>query len=147
MTGCLFSPKQNSDNAESITATKSETYKFVPTKEQDDSLYRKLMISDAHAFNAQCPIRIDKETTLDNILAMPDQNILRYNYTLIEREKNNFKDAQQLKERMESSLINVVKTNPDMEIYRQHKTTLEYYYKDKNGQFLFSISVTPELYE
>jgi hypothetical protein len=43
-------------------------------------------------------------------------------------------------------LINGVKTNPDMKINRDNNTTMGYYYKDKNGEFLFKILVTPDLY-
>lgn len=117
-------------------------------KEASDSaaIYSQLMVTDANELNSQCPMMVDKETRLDNAQPMVKDNTIRYNYTLVNREKKFFTDLPKVKERMTPSLINIVKTNPSLEIYRQHQTTLEYYYKDKNGEFLFSVPVTPDLY-
>ncbi len=55
-------------------------------------------------------------------------------------------DISYLENYLRPTLINTVKTNPDMKINRDNKTTMGYYYKDKNGEFLFKILVTPDLY-
>ena len=48
---------------------------------------------------------------------------------------------------LEPTIINSVKTTPQMEIQRKNKTTINFHYKDKNGVFLLLISVTPDKYE
>jgi hypothetical protein len=118
----------------------------LPSSADSAAIYAQLLVSDANELNSQCPIMVDKETRLDNAQPMVKENTLRYNYTFIDREKKYFKDIPKVKDRLAPGIINVVKTNPDLEIYRQHQTTLEYYYKDKNGEFLFSVVVTPDLY-
>jgi len=52
-----------------------------------------------------------------------------------------------LRNYLEPTIINFVKTNPDMKKMRDFKTTVNYYYKDKTGVYLFTISVKPEQYE
>jgi hypothetical protein len=51
------------------------------------------------------------------------------------------------KKNIESLIINTVKTNPDMAFFREKEVTMKYYYKDKNGNYLFSITVVPEQYK
>jgi hypothetical protein len=52
-----------------------------------------------------------------------------------------------LKEYLEPNITNFVRTNPDMKFQRDNKVTINYYYKDKDGNYLFTISVTPGQYE
>lgn len=141
---CTSRAKQTGNDT---TAETKETPASTPSAADSAAIYAQLMLSDANELNSQCPIMVDKETRLDNAQPMTKENTLRYNYTLVNREIALFKDIPKVKERMAPGIINIVKTNPDMEIYRQHKTTLEYYYKDKNGEFLFSVLVTPDLYD
>lgn len=88
---------------------------------------------------------VDQETRLDNAVALPE-NVFQYNYTLVNMEKAST-DASQLENYLKPILINNVKSNPDMKINRDNKTTMGYYYKDKNGEFLFKVLVTPDLYD
>ena len=107
--------------------------------------YDKVMMEMASNFNRTCPIMVDAETRLDNTIALPG-NIFQYNYTLVNTDKANV-DTVGMKNYLERSITNVVKTNPQMKFQRDHKTTLNYYYKDKNGVYLFIISVTPDKYK
>jgi len=107
--------------------------------------YDKAMMQAASEINKSCPMMVDKETRLDNAVALPD-NVFQYNYTLVNMAKSDL-DLVQLEEYMRPNLINTVKTNPDMKVNREHRTTFGYYYKDKNGEFLIKILVTPDLYE
>ncbi len=102
------------------------------------------MMQAASELNKTCPIMVDKETRLDNAVALPDK-IFQYNYTLINIEKDNI-DIKALEDYLEPILINGVKTSPELKIYRENKITMAYNYKDKNGEFLFKISVTPGKY-
>lgn len=138
------SPTNQIDNT-TVAEAKEPSGDISPSTDSA-AIYAQLMVSDANELNGQCPVMVDKETRLDNAQPMVKENTIRYNYTLVNREKRSFTDLAKVKERMAPGLINIVKTNPDLEIYRQHNTTLEYYYKDKNGEFLFSVPVTPGLY-
>lgn len=109
-----------------------------------DSLDKTLM-NVASEINKTCPIIIDSETRLDNTISLPNK-ILQYNYTTINIVKDSV-NIDNVKIQLESKLINNVKNNPQMKTLKDYKTTFNYYYKDKNGLFLFIISVTPDKYE
>ena len=108
------------------------------------SSFDKVMMNAASELNKTCPIMVDQETRLDNAVALPG-NILQYNYTLVHMVKDSI-NLQDMQNYLTPVIINNVKTNPDLKIYRDHKTTMAYYYKDKNGAFVFKITVTPEQY-
>jgi len=109
------------------------------------SSFEKEMVQVASEINSACPIMIDSETRLDNTIAIPPKTF-QYNYTLINIEKDEI-ETSELKKYMEPVLINLVKTNPDMEYQRSNKVTVNYYYKDKDGNHLFTVIVKPEDYE
>ena len=88
---------------------------------------------------------IDSETRLDNTITLPPK-IFQYNYTLVNIEKETV-DIIALKEYIEPNITNFVRTNPDMKFQRDNKVTVNYYYQDKDRNYLFTISVTPEQYE
>ena len=106
--------------------------------------YDELMMKAASEINKSCPIMVDHETRLDNAVALPE-NVFQYNYTLVNMEKAAI-DVPRLENYLRPTLINNVKTNPDMKINRDNKTTMGYYYKDRHGEFLFKILITPDLY-
>lgn len=105
----------------------------------------KQMMEVASQINESCPIMIDSDTRLDNSVALPD-NIFQYYYTLVNLEKANI-NTEEMRNFLEPTIINFVKTTPQMEIQREYKTTINYHYRDKNGEFLLLISVTPDKYE
>jgi len=105
----------------------------------------KAMMEVASEINKSCPIMIDAETRLDNAIALPN-NVFQYNYTLVSIDKSST-DTLGMRKILEPNIINYVKTNSQMSFQRDHKTTVNYYYKDKTGSFLILISVTPEKYE
>lgn len=106
--------------------------------------YDETMMRAASELNKSCPMMVDQETRLDNAVSLPG-NIFQYNYTLINIEKTAI-DIDGLVSHLQPNIINNVKTNPDMKINRENKTTMAYSYKDKHGEFLFKISVTPDKY-
>ena len=87
---------------------------------------------------------IDEQTRFDNAFALPG-NTMQYNYTLINYEKGSI-DTLGLKEVLKPSIVNNIRTNPQMAFFRERKTTLNYYYKDMNGEYVCIITVTPEQY-
>lgn len=102
------------------------------------------MMEVASEINAVCPLMVDKDTRLDNALALPD-NTFQYNYTLIHMEISQI-DIEDLTNYLEKTIVNNVRTNPDLQIFRDNQTTMAYYYRDKNGVFMTKIEVAPEEY-
>ena len=88
---------------------------------------------------------VDEETRLDKV-TLPSKTVFQYNYTLINYEKTEI-DTVKIKSNLEQNIIQLIKTNPQMEYQRQNNVTMNYIYNDKNGDYLMSLIVTPELYE
>lgn len=106
--------------------------------------FDKVMMEAAAKINESCPIMIDQNTRLDNTVALPD-NIFQYNYTLVRLAKKSV-DIKVFEENMKPIILNNVRTNPDLKIYRDNKTTMAYNYMDKNGEFITKISIRADQY-
>ena len=111
-------------------------------RQYSDEQMFELNMKIASEINKTCPIILDKETRLDNTVAMPN-NALQYNYTLINMEKET-SDTTELKNYILPIVTNGIKTSPQMEFQRKNRTTLKYYYKDKNGKYLFHFVITAQ---
>jgi len=96
-------------------------------------------------FNKSTPLMIDSDTRLDNTMALPGK-ILQYNYTLVNTDKS-AADADGLKQYLNDRLVNFVKTSPQMKFARDKNVTFNYAYSDRNGEFLFLITITPQDYK
>lgn len=107
--------------------------------------FDKAIMQAASELNKTCPIMIDQYTRLDNAIAMPN-NALQYNYTLVNLEKAEVV-LDTVKKYLNPTIIKNVKTNPDLKAYRDNQTTMIYYYRDKNGEFVYKLIVTPEMYQ
>ena len=104
----------------------------------------KVMAESASEINKTCPFMVDKDTQLDNAVALPE-NIFQYNYTLLNLEKASM-NIQEFRNYMIPNSISYVKKTPEMKYFRDNNVTVNYYYKDKNGEYLTTISVKPEDY-
>lgn len=105
----------------------------------------KTMMEVASEINKTCPIMVDSETRLDNTFSLPN-NTFQYNYTLVNIDKESI-DTVEMRNYLEPTITNSVKTNPQLKFHRDHEMTINYSYKDKTGSFLIVISVTPEKYK
>ncbi|WP_171609917.1 hypothetical protein [Limnovirga soli] len=101
----------------------------------------KLLVDE---INKSCPKTVDSVTRLENSVVLP-ANKIQFNYSFINADKVNV-DTTLSKDNMKPSLINYVKTSSTCKIYRDNNTTLFFNYQDRNGDYLFRIIVTPELY-
>lgn len=106
--------------------------------------YEEAISQIASDMNKTCPAMIDPDTRLDHVGVLPG-NIIQYNYTLINMEQAQV-NTLELRNQMEPHITQAVKTSPEMKFQRKLKATLNYYYQDKNGSYLFLISVTPDKY-
>ena len=107
--------------------------------------FDQAMMQAASELNKSCPMMVDADTQLDNAIALPD-NKFQYTYTLVNYAIDEL-DLEQLKANIEPSIVNNVRTNPDLKAYRDNEVTMVYAYKDKNSEHLLKIEVTPELYK
>lgn len=106
------------------------------------SSYEDMLAKVAEEINVSCPLMVDQETRLDNSMALPN-NIFQYNYTMVNLEKSEI-DTLAFADNMEPYLTNNLRTSPDMKVFRDHKTTLGYNYKDKNGVFILKLLIKPQ---
>lgn len=112
---------------------------FFADKSPDDTLSKV-----ANELNKNCPITIDRDTRLDNVITFPDRTF-QYNYTLTSIEKKGVNSIE-LKTYLTPKIIEGVRSSPDMKEFRENDVTVNYNYRDKNGTFLFKIGVTPQDY-
>ena len=99
----------------------------------------------ASDFNAQGPVQLDASLRLDSMGTKGKTNFIYY-YTLTEVEKSEV-NLDTVNKYVRPSLIENIKTSPELKIYRDNKITMDYKYYDKNGVFALEIAVTPELYK
>lgn len=104
----------------------------------------KILQKTSAEANKSCPVMVDELTRLDKTVAK--DKTLTYLYTLIDVEDNmgNFSEVEK---ELNSQLIELVKSNPDLKALRNLRITFIYSYKDKNGVSLFDITITPEQYK
>ena len=119
-------------------------YSCKNTNSRKDAEIQNKLKQVANEVNKDCPKIINSETRLDNAGAFSNRTLM-YNFTLVNKERSQI-DTLMLKSSMEPSIINQFKTSPIFELARQNHLTIKYYYKDKNGIYLFTISITPDKY-
>ncbi|MDR2126829.1 MAG: zinc ribbon domain-containing protein [Prevotellaceae bacterium] len=105
----------------------------------------KELLRMSNEMNKLCPIMVDRDTRLDNTTAKPN-GVFQYNYTLVNDDKDNV-DTLALKNIAEPNIANSLKSSPDMQYQRDHNVTLNYSYRDKNGNHLFMISIPADRYK
>ena len=99
----------------------------------------------SQSINKNCPIQLDDETVLITTVCLSNKTFL-CNYQLTNIEKDRI-EIDAMKKLARPTLIDNIKSNPSFRLLREYKTTFAYSYKDKNGCFLFKISISPELYQ
>jgi hypothetical protein len=107
--------------------------------------FDKQLAGIAIEMNKSCPMNIDEYTTLKNVVALPNKT-LQYNYILIGITKEEVK-LDTVKKYFFPGVLQNAKTNPGMKLFRDNKVTLNYYYSDKNGEFITEYTLKPEMYE
>jgi hypothetical protein len=94
--------------------------------------------------NSQCPEMIDPETRLDSVL-LSDEGHLAYYYTLIGRDTRTInEDAFQ--GYIYPLIINNIHGNPDLRMHRDSGVVMDFFYRDRNGEYVTEISIGPERY-
>ncbi len=94
--------------------------------------------------NKRTPIQYDQFTRLDSASAKGATNF-SYFYTLINVEKKAI-HSDTVQAFLKPNLVDNIKYSPELKVYRDNEITMDYYYYDKNGEFITTIAVTPDLY-
>jgi len=96
-------------------------------------------------FNEKCPMMIDAETRMDGI-EVKNGNTIVYRYTLINLFASKV-DTSLFAKALRPGIINTIKTNAELAELKRIKSSFEYYYKDREGKFIYSFIITPEDYQ
>jgi len=94
--------------------------------------------------NKTCPSMVDPETRLDKVFASSDKN-LQFNYTLISMIKDSLPIAS-LKRYMEPLILEKIKNSGTLRRFVDKDLTWIYSYNDKNGEFIFKVTYTPDMF-
>ena len=106
--------------------------------------FQSVLTVTSQEINDMCPIIVDKDTRLDNTVVLSNRKI-QYNYTMVNHLAEDF-DADYLDIEFVPNLINQVKTNPGLQLFRENDVTFSYYYQDKEGKFILNPIITPKMY-
>ena len=123
-----------------ITAVLKIAFHKSPTTLNDD------MIKAANEINSHAPIIIDSTTRFDRVNALSG-NIFQYNYTLLTLDQSQVQvDTNLLKTSGRESMIEQIKHNPKVSIFRDNNIVIQAKYVDKKGVYVAAISIYPSEY-
>lgn len=105
----------------------------------------KILTQAACDLSKVCPIMIDQNIRLDKAIYL-DNSIFQNNYTLIHTDKKTV-NFDTINKYIEQGINNNVKTNPYLKVCRNKIEIMNYRFKDKNGEFVFRISVPTNLFD
>jgi hypothetical protein len=114
--------------------------KYMP----DNTSFDRQLMEKAMEINKFLPQMVDNNTRMDFVNVMPG-NKFQYNYTFVNADAGML-DTNKVKDFVKPNILSYVKTNPEMSFIKKNNTTLYYNYKDRNGNFLFILSLLPEQY-
>ena len=104
--------------------------------------FDKVLVEASSEMNKNLPMMLDKETRLVTTIPSPGNNLtyvnILVNYSAAELDTN------KLREVLTPGIIANYKTQAGMERFRKQEVVLHYQYKDKDGNFLFEIVVSPK---
>jgi hypothetical protein len=94
--------------------------------------------------NGRCPEMVDRETQLDSVV-LSHENHLVYYYTLLYREKGSV-NVNALTGFLMPAINTNVRENQALSMHRDSSIVMDFLYRDKNGEFLTSMTLGPEDY-
>jgi hypothetical protein len=109
-----------------------------------DIFIASFLSSCADTANKDFPKMIDSETRLDKTMALPNK-IFQYHFTLINYSKDEI-NPEELKNNIQASILNNLKTNSVFDDFRNYKVTIEYLYHDKNNNEILKLTYEPNDY-
>jgi hypothetical protein len=104
--------------------------------------FDKALFNTANELNKNLPMMGDRDTRWDSTGAEPGNKFI-YIYTLVNHTKDEM-DVPTLEKALRPKIIAGYKTSDQMKSFREHNVELHYQYKDKTGEFVFEIVVSPK---
>jgi hypothetical protein len=96
--------------------------------------------------NKQFPKMVDEITRIDSTSITSD-SVLQYYYTVTKDVDKESFDTANARNILIPTATNIIKTNEELKVLKKCKIIFSYLYRDKNGAYLFSYSVTPAMYQ
>ena len=96
-------------------------------------------------YNKNCPLTIQEGILLDSV-NLPEKNVVQYNLTLMNVEKETA-EINVIKKEIEKSLLSTAKANTGLQVFRDNDYNLIYSYSDKKKVYLFAVTITPDQYK
>ncbi|MFT7085594.1 MAG: hypothetical protein ACJAV5_001313 [Vicingaceae bacterium] len=123
------------------------TRHFLSSSTADSVSTEEALVNTATEMNKNYPMMVDGETKLDNVMSLPN-NTFQHSYTLVNVSLIEVLDnLESMRETLKSGLITDLKNNPDLKVFMENKTTMVYYYNDRDGNSILEITITPDLYQ
>ncbi len=117
------------------------TFIHLQRSNSGNSVEEKLVQTSMN-LNARLPLNVDSDTRWDTTMPGPGR-CLTYCYTLINVSKSEI-DPGEVTAKIKPKLLLYYRTNPDMKLFRDNGVTAHYIFKDKLGETVTSIKVTPD---
>jgi hypothetical protein len=107
--------------------------------------YDKSVTDFVKTINKSCPDMIDPETRMDKVLLYGENN-LQFNYTLVHMIKDSL-PIPTLKKYMEPVIYGKIRNSGTLRQFLNKNLTWIYSYSDKNGDFIFKVTYTPDMFK
>jgi len=101
----------------------------------------QVLAETSKTINASLPQQVDSETRLDATTSGPGKRIT-YFYTLVNFSVSDL-DQTKFIEGMRQQLVDNYRSNPDMAGFRSMQVELSFVYRDKRGETVATITVSP----
>jgi len=106
-----------------------------------DKEIEQALSSLVETVNRQCPITVDEIMYLDRCEAKGKELTNFYVVT----DTSNF-DVKQFEEIGVPSIKEMLKSNPQIDVYRKYEVVIKYRYQDESGKEFYSITLNPSDY-
>ena len=112
----------------------------------DDELdYLTELHQIAQKVNSKCPQLLDSETRLDGIQII-EPNTIVYKHTLVHAQVQDV-DTHFFKKELWPGLLSDIKVSRDRQKLREHKSSVFFYYADKNNLPICTIKIEAKDYQ
>lgn len=100
------------------------------------------LVQTSKDLNARLPLNVDSDTRWDTTVPGPGK-CLTYCYTFINVSKSEI-DSSEVTAKMKAKLVANYRTSPDMKLFRDNHVTVRFMFKDKMGETVTLIELTPD---
>jgi hypothetical protein len=118
---------------------------LMQTSCKTDPVPVKNLASETSLLNGKCPEMVDEETRLDSVVLSTEGKLVYY-YTMTQRTSANV-NALAFKAYLIPAILENVRNNGSLRMFRDSSVSMEFNYRDLNGEFVTEISIEPAQYQ